>query len=42
MMINNYEQPQCEIIEMQMAEVIAQSGPVQVSSPWSGNDEEEW
>lgn len=43
MEFKNYEQPQCEVIELQMAEVIADSGnPVSVSDPWSGNSEEEW
>jgi len=43
MEIKYYEHPQCEVIEMQMAEVIADSGnPVSVSDPWGENSEEEW
>lgn len=37
-----YLSPQCEVIEMQMTEIIAASGDYTVSNPWEDNEEQNW
>lgn len=39
--VNYYEQPQCEVIELQMQQVIADSD-VTVTDPWGNNTETQW